>query len=133
MWQMDNLKKHALEALPRLPGSREDWLALLDLSIERQLPEVRTMAIQKITATFPYTLDAFELIAMARKYQVGSWFKTGLQRLAERTNLLTDADAEILGWSTILKLCRLRDRFRPYHQTITVESEFQDELKGMSN
>jgi hypothetical protein len=141
MWQMDNLKKSVLEALPGLPGSREDWTDLLDLSLEHQLPEVRTMAIQKMTTTFPSSPNAFDsdLIGIARKYKVRSWFKTGLRGLVQRTDLLSDADAEILGWRTVLKLCRIReDDFRRlyrnyYGSGVTIENEFQAELKDMDN
>jgi hypothetical protein len=34
MWQMGDVKKIALEALLQIPGIREDWTALLDLSVE---------------------------------------------------------------------------------------------------
>jgi hypothetical protein len=111
MWQMDSLKKSVLAALTVLPGSREDWTAVLDLSVEHQLPEVRSTAIQKITTTFPSRPNALDLVAIARKYKVRSWFNTGLQQLVERSELLSEAEAEFLGWKTAFRLCRLREDY----------------------
>jgi hypothetical protein len=137
---MDDLKKSAAQALPRLDGSPEEWTTLLDLSVEPQLPEVRKTAIQKLTPTV-ICQNALDVIAMARKYQVNSWLKAGLQVLVNQSEFLSEAYEDSLGWRTIIKLCRLREdsarrQYRSYNyysSSLTMESEFQDELKDMDD
>jgi len=135
LWQMDYLKQSAIQALPRLNGSRWEWTALLDLSVERGLSEARKIAIPMLT---PMLSCPFDMIAMARKYQVKSWLQTGLQALVQRQDLLSEAYEESLGWRTIVKLCRLReDALRRghygYYSRLTIEGEFQDELKELGD
>ena len=141
---MENIKTAVLAAFPGLSGSREDWTALLDLSDEHQLPEARTIAIKKITAIFQLTPNFFDLIAMARKYGVKSWFRTGVQGFVQRPELLSEADAEKLGWRTVLKLFRLREKetrkqhpnafsFHANKSTTSMEREFECELRSMDD
>jgi len=132
LWQMEDLKKSAAQALPTLSGSREEWTTLLDLSVHHQLPEVRKTAIQKLTPILQtaYFQNPFEMIATAKTYQVRSWFLIGLQGLVQRRELLSEADTKKLGWNTVLKVCRIRDKF---NQAVTLESEFQEELMDMSD
>jgi hypothetical protein len=127
------LKKSTALALPKLDASPEEWTTLLDLSVD-QLPEVRKTAIQKLTPVLQvaYAPNPFGLIAMAKKYRVRSWFQTALLVLVGRRELLSEADTKRLGWSTALKLCRIRDRSNS-NPAVTVESEFQEELMYMSD
>jgi hypothetical protein len=116
---MDGLRKIVLEKLSNTDASRDDWITLLDLSMERRYPEARRLAIEKITPTFGGI--GIEQVVMARKYGVKQWLRNGLRQLTERDQFLSDADEEILGWNTVFKLCRLR------------EQRFKDVIQGYSN
>jgi hypothetical protein len=135
---MDELARSVLEALSEVAGSRDEWTVLLDLSVEHQLPEARTLAIQKITPTFRHGSDQ---VIMARKYQVRTWLRNGLQALVQQGSFLSNGDGEALGLETILKVGRLREdhlklryvRHSTIASTLTVGSQFQDELTEMDD
>jgi hypothetical protein len=112
LWQMDGLTELVLDELSDTSASRDDWINLLDLSIENEYPKVGELAIEKITSTFWSTFSgqSIELVALARKYGVKKWLRQGLRQLLERDQFFSDADEEVLGSKIVLKLCRLREQ-----------------------
>jgi hypothetical protein len=138
---MQDFAKQVLTALSTTSGSLDDWTALLDLSVERELPEARRLAIQKIASTFAYHGGGIDQVVMGRKYRVKGWLQDGLGRLVQQTEFFSDADVETLGMGTVLKLCPLREdyirQYRSYYahssSDITVESQFRDEMLEMDN
>jgi hypothetical protein len=92
---MDGLTQTVLQTLSSSKISREDWLVLLDVSAQYQLPEVRTFAIQELSPMFAGRNS--ERISLARKYGVKRWLQEGLVVLIRRHKMVSDEDAEILG------------------------------------
>jgi hypothetical protein len=108
LWQMDRLAELVLEELSDASASRDEWITLLDFSIEHQYPKARELAIDKITSTFAG--QAIEQVVMARKYGVQKWLRDGFKQLLERNQFFSDTDEEVLGWNIVFKLCRLREQ-----------------------
>jgi hypothetical protein len=85
-------------------------MGLLDLSEEHQHPGARRLAIQKLTPIFDEVLPGVEQVRLARKYRVKQWLRTGLLSLVNRSEFFSDADEQVLGWKTVIKLCHLREQ-----------------------
>jgi hypothetical protein len=105
MWQMDGVADPVVQRMWDVNAWRRDWIDLLRLSTDHQLSSARALAIQKIS--FKGSIDK---VVMARKYGVQKWLEEGLQELLRRESPPTDEEDELLGWKTIAKLYRIRDR-----------------------
>ena len=135
---MDEWAKIVLATLSAASAGRNDWIDLLDLAVERQLPEARKLAIQQITQTFQCTREGMSQVVMARKYRVKEWLQHGLETLVQDDQFVSDADADVLGFKSVLKLARLREdnikrqRGRYYVKGyMSVADSFRDELEEM--
>ena len=135
---MDEWARIVLERLSAASADREDWIDLLDLAVERQIPEARRLAIQKITQTFRHTREGMTQVVMARKYRVKEWLQDGLETLVQDEQFVSDADAHILGFEWVLRLARLREnhirRQRGSYYGLghmSVANSFRDELEEM--
>ena len=135
---MDEWARIILERLSAASAGRKDWIDLLDLAVERQLPEARKLAIQKITQTFQHTREGMGQVVMARKYRVKEWLQHGLETLVQDAQFISDANADVLGFKSVLKLARLREnnikRQSGYYYGqghMSVADVFRDELKEM--
>ena len=136
-WQMDDLAGIIIEKLSQSNSNREDWMALLDMSIQHDISESRALAIQKLWALIADG-EGTELVLLARRYHVPGWLECGLQALVQREEFFSDEDERQLGWRTIFRLCRLRekwqDRRRRGYRIIdkqTIRQEFLDEFAVM--
>jgi hypothetical protein len=47
LWQMTAVTQAVAEEMPGLSSSREDWIAVLDVSKQHRVREARELAIQK--------------------------------------------------------------------------------------
>jgi hypothetical protein len=110
LWQMDGLTKTVLETISTLKPSWENWVVLLDLSTQYHLPEVRAFAIRQLSSASAGRM--LERVVWARKYRVKCWLQEGLGDLIRQREMLTDEDAEILGWKTVAKIYRARELHR---------------------
>ena len=110
LWQMDELTNNVLNDLAQSSADQCDWMGLLDLSEEHQHPGARRLAIQKLTLIFDELLPGVEQVRLARKYRVERWLRTGLLSLVNRSQFFSDADEQVLGWKTVIKLCHLREQ-----------------------
>jgi len=140
---MDGLTKATLATLSASNTSRDDWLALLDLSFHHHLPESRALAIRNLTSMFAGMVS--KKIILAQKYQVKHWLRDGLQELVQRKQPLSDDEGEVLGFKTVLKLYRARDSYnaqsRLYYYSeardegaiAEIEKEFGSELGEMND
>ena len=108
MWQMDNLTDMVVQKLSNIKGPRLAWIDLLELASVHQLPGARALAIQKISSTF--NGRGTDKVALARHYGVKEWLEEGLRELIQRKDGFTDEDDEALGWKTVSKLYRIRER-----------------------
>ena len=131
---MDEWARIVVERLSAASAGRNDWIDLLDVAVQRQIPEARRLAIQKINETFQYTREGMTLVVMARKYRVKEWLQHGMETLVQDGHFISDADGDVLGLKSVMKLARLRERRqRGFYGSIgtTVAESFQDELKQM--
>ena len=110
MWQMDNLTDMVVQKLSDLKGRRQVWIDLLELASVHQFPGARALAIQKISFTF--NGRGTDKVTLGRQYGVKEWLKEGLRELIQRKDAygFTDEDEEALGWKTVSKLYRIRER-----------------------
>jgi hypothetical protein len=141
IWQMDRVREIAVERMTRITAGLTEWMAVLDLSIAHQLLEVRELAMRRLSTCAETGVSR---ILLARKYQVDAWMREGCQQLVERRECFSDEEEEELGWKTVSKLYRIRDkRFTDsQHRTYNlggqshlvkanIEQEFEAELMGM--
>ena len=140
MWQMDNLTDMVVQQLSNLKGRRGAWIDLLDLASVHQLPGARVLAIQKIASTF--NGRGTDKVVLGRQHGVKEWLEGGLRELVQREDSFTDEDDEALGWKTVSKLYRIRERIhfeeRGHHLHVDegrvvydVKKEFEKELNEM--
>ena len=132
---MDEWARIVLERLSATPAGRNEWICLLDLAVERQIPEARRLAIQKINETFRFTKEGMTQVALARKYRVKEWLERGMEMLVQGDHFISDADGDILGLKSVMQLARLREgRYRGGYGMVgpaTVMESFRDELREM--
>ena len=108
-WQMDDLAGIVVEKLSQSEANHEDWMALLDMSVQQDILVSRALAIRKLSALIANG-EGTEMVLLARKYQVSGWLERGLQALVQREEFFSEADEKQLGWRTIFRLCRLREK-----------------------
>ena len=127
---MDALADIAFQKMSASRAKREEWVAVLDVCF---LPRARSLAIQRITCF----LKGVDKILMGRKYKVKTWLLGGLCDMVTRSASFSDEEEDQLGFKTITKLYRLREkRFKEelrYPYTKEIRTMFEDEMKEMSN
>ena len=114
-WQMDDLAGIVVEKLSQSNSNREDWMALLDMSIQHDILESRALAIRKLWALIANG-EGTEMVLLARRYQVPDWLERGLQALVQREEFFSDEDERQLGWRTIFRLCCLREQWQDHNR-----------------
>ena len=108
MWQMDRLHGIAIRKIKEIEAEKAEWLDVLDVSALHGLSDVQQLAIQRLSSNS--TFKEVEKILIARKYKVASWLEEGYQELVERVECFSDEEDSNLGFKTVSKLYRLRDR-----------------------
>ena len=108
MWQMDNLTSSVIEEMTDLQARRESWIDLLELANVHQLPDARKLAVEKITKTF--NGRGTDKVVLGRQCRMKKWLEEGLRELVDRKDGFTDEDDETLGWKTVSKVYRIRER-----------------------
>ncbi|KAI0057836.1 hypothetical protein BV25DRAFT_1830754 [Artomyces pyxidatus] len=88
------------------------WIALLSISTRLIFEKVRSRAITEINA-LSASLDPFEQILLAIKYDVRDWLKVAYVRIVDRDALITEKEAHRIPFSVLVMLMRARD----YKQT----------------
>ncbi|KAG9006319.1 hypothetical protein FRB93_008808 [Tulasnella sp. JGI-2019a] len=94
---------NALEAL-----KIDEWAAVLRLASKWGFTAVRQHAINIFDTRF-YDQDPFSRLDLARKCQVSKWFPPAYRQLCERPDSLTLAEAQQLGLTQFVAICRIRD------------------------
>ena len=75
--------------------TQTDWMSVLRLSTMWELLDIRELAIKGLSKTNMIPVDK---ILLARECKVPDWLIVGYEEIAKRTETITDADAERLGW-----------------------------------
>ena len=86
-----------------------DWIALLSISTRYVFDKIRDMAIQELTKR---PLDPVKRITLAEQFNVPQWLSTALVELTKRPEPVSDADAEVLGMRTVVRIARAREQVR---------------------
>jgi hypothetical protein len=84
-------------------------MALLDSPVLNQFPEIRELAIEKLSSILDQQPSGTEKVLLGRKYHVSDWLRAGLRELLKQDAPWSDEDEEILGWPTVSKLYRVRE------------------------
>ena len=111
-------------------AEREEWVAVLNIC---HLPKARSLAIKEIT----HFLTGVDKILMGRKYKVKKWLVGGLCDMVTRSASFSDEEEDQLGFKTITKLYRIREKRLKegsrYPYTKEIRAMFMDEVKEMAD
>jgi hypothetical protein len=107
MWEMDKLRKLAIERISNLPITMEEWIAVLKISTSWDVSEIRETAIQRLS-TFKF--DPVDKVLLATEYKVSQWLLEGYTELVMRPATLSDQDEKRLGFKAASKLYRIREK-----------------------
>jgi hypothetical protein len=133
MWQMDRLRKIVVEKMSKLTVTvtAEEWVAVLDMSVLHQLSDARALAIERLSR--PGNIAGVDKILLARKHKIESWLWDGYQEVVIRDQCFSDEEEDRLGWKTVSKLYRVRDRYFRYSEDIRahIGKAFEAELREM--
>jgi hypothetical protein len=107
-WQMGRIRDEALKRISILPTNAEEWIIVLKLSTTYKIRTIRHKAIEALNR---FTISEMDNIKLAVECMVPDWLLAGYQRLVERYDDLSPEEEGYLGLDTMLKLCRIRDRY----------------------
>lgn len=95
--------------------------------------EIRKLSIIKLTAM---TLDPVERVVLARVYKVPEWLQTGYRELAVRMGMMSDEEAQKIGYRTAIQVWHVREEYWRHARSgygfavdSQVEGVFAEELK----
>jgi hypothetical protein len=87
--------------------SEEEWLSVLDLSIQWGLKYIRTSAIKNL---FKRLRDSpLQLITYGEQYDINDWVFIGVEILVLREEPLGEEEVATLGIAEVLKLASIRE------------------------
>lgn len=116
LWQMDGLTKTVLQTRSSSKISRENWLVLLDVSAQYQLPEVRTFAIRELSSTFTGPI-----------YERKTVFKICRAREQYHRDLVNKSLFRFRDWDAAVT------NAAETNAPVNIETEFGSELDEMEN
>ena len=102
---------HLRESTKEETRSIDQWVSLLSISSRFQLDRIRRRAISEIESHHPQ-LHAVDKVVLAVKQSVDPWLNPAYCDICERTEPLTDQEAEKLGAVTTARLARARELLR---------------------
>ncbi|KAF8216959.1 hypothetical protein K438DRAFT_1559229, partial [Mycena galopus ATCC 62051] len=88
--------------------SKDEWLSVLKLSTQWRFLEARDLAIAQLNNHSD--IGDVELILLARQYDVATWLRKGYMSIAERSEIISEEEAQKLGWQTAFRLSQLREK-----------------------
>ncbi|KAF9642120.1 hypothetical protein BDM02DRAFT_3106039 [Thelephora ganbajun] len=91
--------------------SLDQWVSLLSISTRFQLDRIRRRAISEIEGHHPQ-LHAVDKVVLSVKHSVDPWLIPAYCDICDRTEPLTDQEAEKLGAVTTARLARARELLR---------------------
>ncbi|KAJ6481264.1 hypothetical protein C8R47DRAFT_1218436 [Mycena vitilis] len=92
-------RANPMEKMPK-----EEWISVLKLSTLYRLLEARAMAIKYLSPDVEGTVEG---LALAKKYHVASWLRSGYKTLAQRS--LTSEGIEMIGQEAAIKIYQIRE------------------------
>ncbi|KAJ7631380.1 hypothetical protein DFH06DRAFT_1101857 [Mycena polygramma] len=94
-------RANPMEKMPK-----EEWISVLKLSTLYCLLQTRALAIKHLSPDVERTAEG---IALARKYHVASWLRSGYNALAQRS--MTSEDIEMIGQEAVIKIYQIREAY----------------------
>ncbi|KAF8216963.1 hypothetical protein K438DRAFT_1704090 [Mycena galopus ATCC 62051] len=88
--------------------SKDEWLSVLKLSTQWRFLEARDLAIAQLNNHSD--IGDVELILLARQYDVATWLRKGYTSIAERSEIISEEEAQKLGWQTAFRLSQVREK-----------------------
>lgn len=123
--------------LPENP-SKDEWISVLKLSTMWRFIDIRKLSITRLTAM---TLDSAERVVLAKEYKVPQWLQTGCQELAVRMGMMSDEEAQKIGYQTAIRVWHIREEclrnarsgyvYAPGFDGNKLERVFAEELKEL--
>lgn len=89
--------------------TRQEWISTLKLSTMWGFSDIRERAKQELSKK-ELGMGTVEKIECARRFEIKEWLLEGFNELLQRADPITDEEAEHLGWKTVAKVARLRER-----------------------
>ncbi|KAF6747565.1 hypothetical protein DFP72DRAFT_1174880 [Ephemerocybe angulata] len=86
--------------------SKEQWVGVLKLSRLWDMPEVATVAIERLSAM---DLKAVEKINLGKSHGVPAWLKEGYTILVDDLSKASLKEMTVLGWETAFRILWARD------------------------
>ncbi|KAF8216970.1 hypothetical protein K438DRAFT_1518908, partial [Mycena galopus ATCC 62051] len=87
--------------------SKDEWLSVLKLSTQWRFLEAWDLAIAQLNNHSD--IGDVELILLARQYDVAAWLRKGYTSIAERSEIISEEEAQKLGWQTAFRLSQVRE------------------------
>ncbi|KAF9558132.1 hypothetical protein CPC08DRAFT_819505 [Agrocybe pediades] len=91
-------------------GGYDEWVGVLHLATKWNLKRIRKQAIQEVRGRFPDTMESWDRIAIARKYNVREWLEEEYKALVNQRGPHDIATlCEKLGVSEAHRVLQLRE------------------------
>ncbi|KAF8216953.1 hypothetical protein K438DRAFT_1798071 [Mycena galopus ATCC 62051] len=88
--------------------SKDEWISVLKLSTQWHFLEARDLAIKQLNDHSD--IADVERVLLARQYDVAAWLRKGYTSFAKRSEIISEEEAQKLGWQTAFRLSQLREK-----------------------
>jgi len=109
--------------------SLDQWISLLSISTRFQLDRIRRRSISEIESHNPQP-GAVDKVVLAIRHSVEHWLIPAYCDICERTEPLTDQEAEKLGAVTTARLARARELLRKSGRPFPLLKDSADSRKA---
>ncbi|KAF8161462.1 hypothetical protein B0H34DRAFT_380786 [Crassisporium funariophilum] len=117
----------------RVPtGSQSEWLSILKLSTMWRFLALREQAIKELNTL--RSLTPFDKITLGRRYRHLTWMMEGFKEVIDRSQPITDDEADLVGFPTAVRLFRIRENItRRVNGSgyADIGTEFEQELEDI--
>jgi hypothetical protein len=117
----------------------EGWISVLKLATMWNFKDIRVLAINKLTNE---PMESVQKILLAKTYMVPQWLRAGYSELALRWDVLSSAEAELMGYPTAILLFQVREKIKEDRWTNSmdirdlseiIEEIFEKEVQAMES
>ncbi|TFK23598.1 hypothetical protein FA15DRAFT_593953, partial [Coprinopsis marcescibilis] len=81
--------------------TKDEWISVLRLSTRWFFGEMREVAIRKLTEM---EMDPVDRVCLGKELHIHTWLLTGYEDLVARIEIITEEEAERIGWRAALKV-----------------------------
>ncbi|KAF7370264.1 hypothetical protein MSAN_00657600 [Mycena sanguinolenta] len=87
--------------------TKDEWISVLKLSTQWHFVDARSLAIEELDKHSE--MGVVDRILLAQKYGIAGWLRLGYTTLAQRSNAISQEEAEKIGWKTAFLLGQVRE------------------------